>query len=67
MNLSNIQIDEESVDGNERTYYLSRINPKMPWPANGNLAAFASQGRKYKKYKILTDGSINVKIIVTKE
>lgn len=67
MNLSNIRIDEESVDGNERTYYLSRINPKMSWPANGNLAAFVSKGRKYRKYKTLTAGSDDVKIIVTKE
>ena len=67
MNLSNIRIDDESVDGNERTYYVSRINKKLSWPANGNLVAFLSSGRKYKKYKILTDGSDNVKIIVTKE
>lgn len=65
MNTSNLRIDDETVDTNEKVYYVSRINQKLPWPANSTIAMFVSQG-KYKKFKILSIGDDNVKVVVIK-
>lgn len=65
MNLPNIRIDEKIKEKRDYTYYVSRINEKLPWPANVNLVEFVSEG-KYRKYKILTIGDNNVKVIVVR-
>jgi len=62
---TNLRIDEESRDGKTKVFYISRINPKMSWPSNSNLAVFCSGG-VFKKYKILENGDPNVKIVMIK-
>lgn len=65
MNTSNLRIDDETVETRQKVYYVSRINPKLPWPTNSTLAIFVSGG-KFKKFKILTIGDDNVKVVVVK-
>lgn len=65
MNGFNLQIDDESSDTKQKMFYVSRINPKIPWPTNSTLAMFASGG-KFKKFKILTIGDNNVKVVMIK-
>lgn len=65
MNKSNLKIDDETIDANQKVYYVSRINQKLSWPSNSELAIFVSNG-KYKKYKILSIGDDNVKVVVIK-
>lgn len=65
MNTSNLKIDDESSDTKQKVYYVSRINPKIPWPNNSTLAIFVSGG-KFKKFRILTIGDDNVKIVMIK-
>ena len=62
MNKSNLVIDEECSDRSERVFYVSRIDPKIPWPTNASLAEFVSDGG-YKKFKILEIGDPNVKVV----
>jgi hypothetical protein len=61
----NLKIDDESSDTKQNVFYVSRINPKIPWPTNSTLAMFASGG-KFKKFKILTIGDDNVKVVMIK-
>ena len=61
----NLKIDDESSDTKKQVFYVSRINPKIPWPTNSALAMFASGG-KFKKFKILTIGDDNVKVVMIK-
>lgn len=63
--ISNLRIDDETTDTKQKVYYVSRIDPKKPWPTNSTLAIFVSGG-KHKKYKILTIGNDNVKVVVVK-
>jgi hypothetical protein len=65
MNTSNLRIDDETTDTDQKVYYVSRINEKLPWPTNSTLAVFVSKGQ-YKKYKILSIGDDNVKVVVIK-
>lgn len=65
MNTSNLRIDDETTDTKEKVYYVSRINEKLPWPTNSTLAMFVSNGQ-HKKYKILSIGDDNVKVVVIK-
>lgn len=62
---SNLRIDDETTETRQKVYYVSRINPKLPWPTNSTLAMFVSGG-KHKKYKILSIGDDNVKVVVVK-
>lgn len=62
---SNLRIDDETTDTKQKVYYVSRINPKKPWPTNSTLAMFVSGGQ-FKKFKILTIGNDNVKVVVVK-
>lgn len=64
-NTSNLRIDDETTDTNQKVYYVSRIDPKKPWPTNSTVAIFASGG-KFRKFKILTIGDDNVKVVVVK-
>lgn len=65
MNASNLRIDDETTDTKQKVYYVSKINPRLPWPSNAELAVFVSGG-KFKKYKILTIGDENVKVVMIK-
>jgi len=65
MNTNNLMIDEESSDRELKVFYVSKINPKMPWPTNATIASFVSDG-KYKKFKILEIGDPNVKVVKIK-
>jgi hypothetical protein len=65
VNTSNLKIDDESSDTKQKVFYVSRINPKLPWPTNSALAMFVSGG-KFKKFKILTIGDDNVKVVMIK-
>lgn len=62
---NNLVIDEESSDMDSKIFYISKINPKLPWPSNVALADFVS-GNKYKKFKILDIGDPNVKVVKIK-
>ncbi len=59
---SNLTIDEELSDKESKTFYVSRLNPKLPWPTNSSLAIFVSNGN-YKKFKILEIGDSNTKVV----
>lgn len=61
----NLTIDEESSDKESKVFYVSRVNPKLPWPTNAALAEFVSEG-KYKKFKIMEIGDPNVKVVKVK-
>jgi hypothetical protein len=65
MNVPNLKIDDESTDTKEKVYYVSRINPKLPWPTNSTIALFVTGG-ELKKYKMLSIGDHNVKVVVVK-
>lgn len=62
---NNLRIDDETIETKQKVYYVSRINPKKPWPSNSMIAMFVSGGT-HKKYKILTIGDDNVKVVVIK-
>jgi hypothetical protein len=66
MNLPNIKIDDETKEKKDFIYYVSRINERISWPTNARLAEFVSNG-KYKKYKILSIGKNNVKVVVIRK
>ena len=59
---TNLMIDEESSDRESKVFYISRINTRIPWPNNSDLASFVSGG-KYKRFKVLEIGDPNVKIV----
>lgn len=63
----NLEIIDFSEDDENEVYYISRINEKLPWPANGNIAAFVMKGNVMKKYKILSIGDDNVKVVSIKK
>jgi hypothetical protein len=65
MNTSNLRIDDETSDTEQKVYYVSRINERLPWPTNSTIAIFVSGG-KFKKFKILSIGDDNVKVVVIK-
>ena len=62
---ANLRIDDESTEGGTKVFYVSRINPKMSWPSNANLAIFVSGGN-FKKYTIVGVGDDNVKVVMIK-
>jgi hypothetical protein len=62
---SNLKIDDESSDTKQKVFYVSRINTRIPWPTNSELAVFVSKG-KFKKFKILSIGDDNVKVVMIK-
>lgn len=65
MSSKNLKIDDESSDTNQKVFYVSRINQKIPWPTNSELAIFVSKG-KFRKFKILSIGDDNVKVVMIK-
>lgn len=66
MNTSpNLEITDEEAEGGQKTYWVSRKNQKIPWPSNSAIVGFVTGG-KYKKFRFLTDGDPNVKIVQVK-
>lgn len=65
MNTSNLKIEDQTIDTKEKVYYVSRINENLPWPTNSTLAIFVSNGN-YNKYKVLSIGDDNIKVVVIK-
>jgi hypothetical protein len=61
----NLTIDEESSDEGSKVFYVSKINPGLPWPSNTAMASFVSGGN-FKRFKILEIGDPNVKVIKIK-
>ena len=66
MNDSNLRIDDETTDAKQKVFYVSRVNPTLPWPSNSNLAVFVSNGKNFKKFRILEIGDKNVKVVMIK-
>lgn len=62
---SNLKIVDETEETRQKVFYVERINPKLPWPSNAVLADFVTGG-KYKKFRILTIGDPNLKIVQVK-
>lgn len=65
--MNNLQIVDFSDDNENEVYYVSRINEKLSWAANGNIAAFVMKGNIMKKYKILSIGDDNIKVVSVKK
>lgn len=66
MNHSNFKIDKENSDFKKRIFYILKTNEKASWPSNSALAVFASQGKSFKKFKILLVGDNNIKVVMLK-
>lgn len=62
---SNLQIIDETIDTRQKVYYVSRINQRLPWPSNSVIAEFVSGG-VHKKFRILSIGDPNVKVVQIK-
>lgn len=62
---SNLKIIDETTETKQKVFYVSRINPRLPWPANATIVDFVTGG-KYKKYRILSIGDPNVKVVQVK-
>jgi hypothetical protein len=65
--MNNLKIVDFYEDDECETYYISRMNEKMPWPGNSSLAIFVTKGNKLKKYKILSIGDQKTKVVVIKK
>ena len=64
----NLEIVDSSKDRETFVYYVSRINKKIPWPINSNIAVFALKDEPTKseligRFRMLTIGDDNVKIV----
>lgn len=62
---SNLQIIDETTETRQKVYYVSRVNPKLPWPSNATIVDFLTGG-KHSKFRILTIGDPNVKVVQVK-
>jgi len=62
---SNLEIIDETTDTRQKVYYVSRVNQRLPWPSNAAIAEFVSGGN-YKKFRILSIGDPNVKVVQIK-
>jgi len=64
----NLEVVDYSKDEETFVYYVSRINKKIPWPSNSNVAVFAlkneaNRDELIKHYRMLTIGDNNVKVV----
>ena len=64
----NLKVVDSSKDEETFVYYVSRINKKIPWPSNSNVAVFAlkneaNRDELIKHYRMLTIGDNNVKVV----
>lgn len=64
--MNNIKVTEFYEDDETETYHMERINERLPWPNNSDLAVFVMKGTKLRKYKILSTG-IKDRIVVLKK
>jgi len=62
---SNLVVIDETTETKQKVYYVSKINPKLPWPSNATIVDFVSGG-KYKKFRILSIGDPNIKVVQVK-
>lgn len=62
---SNLVVTDETTDTKDKVYYVSKINPKLPWPSNATIVDFVTGGN-YKKFRILSIGDPNVKLVQIK-
>jgi hypothetical protein len=62
---SNLKIIDETTETKQKVFYVSRINPKLPWPSNATIVEFLTGGN-HKKYRILSIGDPNVKVVQVK-
>ena len=62
---SNLVVTDETTDTKDKVYYVSRLNPKLPWPSNATIVDFVTGG-KYKKFRILSIGDPNLKLVQIK-
>lgn len=62
---SNLKIIDETTETRQKVYYVSRINERLPWPSNATIVEFVTGG-KYKKFRILSIGDPNVKVVQVK-
>jgi len=62
---ANLQINEVLSEKEKGVYYVVKTNPKSSWPSNSTLAEFVSNG-VYKKFKVLTIGSKDTKVVMIK-
>lgn len=64
----NLEVIDSSKDKETFVYYVSRINKKIPWPSNSNVAVFAlknepNKNELIKRFRMLNIGDSNVKIV----
>jgi len=70
---NNLKIIEERKSDGKYNFYLSKINNKLGWPANSMLVCFVCEQKNFnlqkalKSYKILSEGSNDVKIVSINE
>lgn len=62
---SNLEIIDETTETRQKVYYVSRKNSKLPWPSNTTIVDFLTGGN-YKKFRILTVGDSNIKVVQVK-
>lgn len=66
MNTSpNLEITDEETEVRQKTYWVSRKNQRIPWPNNSAIVEFVTGGN-YRKFRFLTTGDPNVKIVQVK-
>lgn len=64
--MNNLKIVEFYEDEESETYHIERINNKLPWPSNSNVAVFVMKGKKLEKYKILSTGRDDRIVVIKK-
>ena len=64
--MNNLKVVEFYEDEENETYHIERINNKLSWPSNSNVAVFVMKGKKLEKYKILSTGR-DEKVVVIKK
>lgn len=65
--MNNLKIADFYEDNECETYYITRVNEKLPWPTNSSLAMFVMKGTTLKKYKILSIGDESTRVVVIKK
>lgn len=66
---NNLKIVEENKIDGRCNFHISKVNKKISWPPNSMLVYFVCEQKNFnlqkamKSYKILSDGSNDVKIV----
>lgn len=61
--MNNLKVVDFYEDNESETYHIERINNRLPWPNNSDLAVFVMKGTKLRKYKILSTGYDRIVVI----